>query len=436
MVTQTDVAVRPHRGPFYKNLTIQVLAAIIIGAFIGEVAPNTGVALQPLGTIFISLVKMVIAPIIFLTVVTGIAHMGDMKKVGRVGGKALIYFELVTTLALVLGMIVVNVVQPGHRFDASAVHAGAEVGKFAAAAKSQSAFDFVINIFPDNAIGAFVKGDILQVLVFALLFGAALTRLGERGKPILDSLDKLSKVFFGVIAIIMYVAPLGALGAMAFTIGKFGLGSLWALGELMLCVYLTMALFIGVGLALIAKLFGFNVYRFIWYIRDEILIVLGTSSSETVLPRIMEKLERFGAARPVVGLVIPTGYSFNLDGTSIYLSMAVLFIAQVYRVELGLGEQIWILLVLLMTSKGAAGVTGAGFITLAATLAATGTVPVEGLALLLGVDRFMSEARAITNLIGNAVATVVIAKTENAFDETAAVAEYRREFDNPAIQTI
>jgi aerobic C4-dicarboxylate transport protein len=436
LVSATAGEIRRKPRPFYKNLTLQVLTAIIAGGIIGHVAPDIGVKLQPLATIFINLIKMVIAPIIFLTVVTGIAHMGDMKKVGRVGGKALIYFELVTTLALVLGMIVVNVLEPGHRFDASAVQTSAEVAKYAAAAKNQSALDFLLNVFPDNALGAFVKGDILQVLVFALLFGAALAHFGDRGKPVLDGLDKLAQVFFGVIAIIMYVAPLGAFGAMAFAIGKFGIASLWALGELMLCVYITMALFIFVGLAIIARLFKFNVYRFIWYIRDEILIVLGTSSSETVLPRIIEKLERFGVARPVVGLVIPTGYSFNLDGTSIYLSMAVLFIAQVYRIDLSLGQQLWILGVLLLTSKGAAGVTGAGFVTLAATLAATGTVPVEGLALLLGVDRFMSEARAITNLIGNAVATIVIAKTEGAFDERAAVAEYQLEFNDPAIQTI
>jgi aerobic C4-dicarboxylate transport protein len=427
---------RPQRRPLYRNLTVQVLTAIFLGGLLGYYDPALGKQLQPLATIFINLIKMVIAPVIFLTVVTGISHVGDMRKVGRVGGKALVYFEVVTTIALGFGLAIVNLIKPGAGVSTNIADAAAQTAKYVDAAKKQDFVGTILGMVPDNAIGAFTKGDLIPVLILALLFGAALANMGEKGKPIEDLLERVGQAFFGVIGIVMYVAPIGAFGAMAYTVGLFGVDVLKNLLFLMLCVYLTMGAFVFIGLGLVARYFGFNIFRFVRYILDEILIVLGTSSSETVLPRIMEKLQRFGAARPVVGLVIPTGYSFNLDGTSIYMSMATLFIAQAYGVDLGWGEQLWILLILMLTSKGASGVTGSGFIVLAATLQATHVVPVEGLALLIGVDRFMSEARAITNLIGNAVATVVIAKSEGAFDEAAAIAEYRREFDDPAISRI
>ena len=432
----TDAAVlAPKSRPFYKNLTVQVLTAIIIGILLGIYDPELAKQMKPLGDIFIKLIKLVIAPVIFLTVVTGISHMGDMRKVGRVGGKALLYFEIVSTIALAFGMIIVNLVGPGR----GASTAGAKIDAVANYAAQGKAFDiskFLLDLVPENFIGAFAKGDLIPILVIAILFGAALTRLGEHGKPIEQLLERISHIFFGIIGIVMYVAPLGALGAMAYTIGVNGVGVLVNLGELMACVYLTMAAFVVVGLGLIAKFSGFSIFKFLRYITEELLIVLGTSSSETALPRLMDKMERFGVARPVVGLVVPTGYSFNLDGTSIYMSMATIFIAQAYGIDLSLGQQIGILTVLMVTSKGAAGVTGSGFITLAATLEATKIVPIEGLALLLGVDRFMSEARAITNIIGNAVAAVVIGKSEKAFDETMALAEYRRAFDDPTLNRI
>ena len=434
MPTEAATSV-PKSRPFYKNLTVQVLTAIVIGILLGQFDPELAKQLKPLGDIFIKLIKLVIAPVIFLTVVTGISHMGDMRKVGRVGGKALLYFEVVSTIALAFGMIIVNLIGPGR----GASTAGAKLDAVKNFAEQGKAFDLtscMIGLIPDNFIGAFARGDLIPILIIAILFGASLTYMGERGKPVEELLEKVSHVFFGIIGIVMYVAPLGALGAMAYTIGVNGLGVLVNLGELMACVYLTMAAFVVLGLGLIAKLSGFSIFKFLRYITEELLIVLGTSSSETALPRLMDKMERFGVARPVVGLVVPTGYSFNLDGTSIYMSMATIFIAQAYGVELTIGQQIGILSVLMVTSKGAAGVTGSGFITLAATLEATKIVPIEGLALLLGVDRFMSEARAITNIIGNAVAAVVIGKSEKAFDEAAALAEYRRAFDDPSISRI
>jgi aerobic C4-dicarboxylate transport protein len=332
--------------------------------------------------------------------------------------------------------VIVNIVRPGVGTSTNIADAASKTAKYADAAQQQSIVETLMHMVPDSAVGIFTKGDLIPVLVLALLFGAALANMGERGKPIEALLERIGETFFGIIGIIMYVAPIGAFGAMAYTVGLFGVDVLGNLLMLMVCIVLTMAAFIVGALGLVAWLSGFNIFLFIRYILDEILIVLGTSSSETVLPKIMEKLQRFGAARPVVGLVIPTGYSFNLDGTSIYMSMATLFIAQAYGIELGLSEQLWILLILMLTSKGASGVTGSGFIVLAATLQATGVVPIEGLALLIGVDRFMSTARAITNLIGNAVATIVIAKSEGAFDEAAALAEYRREFDDPAMSRI
>ncbi len=403
-----------------RNLTFQVLVAITLGVIVGVVAPDLGKAARPIGDTFVNLVKMVIAPIIFLTIVLGVANMQDVKKVGRVGGKAFLYFEVVTTFALAIGLIVVNVTQPGAGLDVSALAKG-DVSKYAAAAGEMRFVDFVTHIVPPSVVGAFANGEILQIVFFALLFGVALTGLGDAGRPLVAGLERLSQVFFRITAIVMRVAPIGAFGAMAYTIGAFGLRTLLPLGRLMLDVYLTMFLFVFVVLNVIAWRAGFSLWQLLKYIREEILIVLGTSSSEAALPRMLDKMERYGCAKSVVGLVIPAGYSFNLDGTSIYLSMATLFIAQAFRVHLTLGQQLSVLAVLMVTSKGAAGVTGSGFIVLASTLGAMKVVPVEGIALVLGVDRFMSEARAITNLIGNAVATVVIAKSENAFSETRRV---------------
>ena len=405
------------RKPLYTHLYVQVLVAIAIGVALGRYAPATATAMKPLGDAFVRLIKMMIAPIIFATVVVGIARIGDMREVGRVGLKALIYFEAVSTLALAIGLVVVNVVRPG-------VGVNADPGKldtsgiagYAREGKAMTGVEHLLHIIPDSAVGAFAGGEILQVLLVSVLFGVALARSGAAGRPLVDLLDRLVHVLFDVIGIIMRAAPLGAFGAMAFTVGKFGAGSLLALGTLMACVYATCLLFVFVVLGTIARLTGFRIGRFLRYIKEEILIVLGTSSSEAALPRMIVKLERLGCAKPVVGLVIPTGYSFNLDGTSIYLTMAAVFIAQATNVRLGLVQQLEILGVLLLTSKGAAAVTGGGFITLAATLSATGTVPVAGLALLLGIDRFMSEARAITNLIGNGVATLVVARWEGALD--------------------
>lgn len=405
-----------HR-PLHHHLYVQVLAAISIGVILGAVAPSTATAMKPLGDAFIRLIKMMIAPIIFSTVVVGIAKIGDLKEVGRVGLKALAYFEAVSTLALVIGLVIVNVVRPGDGINAD-VHSidTKSISGYAASAKALSMVDHLLNIIPESVVGAFVGSEILQVLLFSILFGLALAQYGEKGRALVELIDELSHVLFGVIAIIMRAAPIGAFGAMAFTIGKYGVGALLSLGKLMACVYLTCVLFIFVVLGLIAHIAGFSLWRFLVYIKEEILVVLGTSSSEAALPRMMTKLEGAGCAKPVVGLVIPTGYSFNLDGTSIYLTMAAIFIAQATNVSLTIGEQLSILAVLLLTSKGAAAVTGGGFITLAATLSVTGKVPVAGLALLLGIDRFMSEARAITNLIGNGVATVVVARWEGAVD--------------------
>jgi aerobic C4-dicarboxylate transport protein len=403
--------------PLYAHLYFQVLVAILVGVLLGHFFPQLATKMKPLGDAFIKLIKMMIAPIIFTTVVVGIAKVNDMKEVGRVGVKALIYFELVSTLALAIGLVVVNLVKPGVGInaDVSTLDANA-VSAYASSAKSFSTVEFITHMIPETVVGAFAGGEILQVLLFSVLFGLGLARFGEKGKPLVDIIDQLSHTLFNVIAIIMKVAPIGAFGAMAFTIGQYGIGSLFSLGKLMACVYLTCLLFIFVVLGTIARLTGFSLWRFLRYIKEEILIVLGTSSSEAALPRMIIKMENVGCAKPVVGLVIPTGYSFNLDGTSIYLTMAALFVAQATNTSLSLGQQLTILGVLLLTSKGAAAVTGGGFITLAATLSTTGKIPVAGLALLLGIDRFMSEARAITNLIGNGVATMVVAKWEGALD--------------------
>ncbi|MGZ4831406.1 MAG: dicarboxylate/amino acid:cation symporter [Terriglobales bacterium] len=402
----------------YRHLYFQVLAAIAIGILLGYFYPEKGAEMKPLGDGFIKLIKMIIAPIIFCTVVTGIAGMEDMKKVGRVGAKALLYFEVVSTLALAIGLLVVSLVRPGvgmnadvSKLDIRALEA------FTTQAHSHGTVDFLMNIIPNSVVDAFAKGDILQVLLFSILFGFALSMLGERGKVVFKLIDGFAHVLFGVVGIIMKAAPIGAFGAMAFTIGKFGLGSLSRLGMLMGSFYLTCLLFVSIVLGVIARLCGFGIFSFIKYIKEELLIVLGTSSSESVLPRMMAKLENLGCSKSVVGLVIPTGYSFNLDGTSIYLTMAAVFVAQATNTRLSLLQTLTILGVLLLSSKGAAGVTGSGFITLAATFAAVPTIPVAGLALILGVDRFMSEARALTNLVGNGVATMVISAWEKELDK-------------------
>jgi aerobic C4-dicarboxylate transport protein len=397
--------------PLYKSLYAQVLTAIVIGVALGHFYPETGAAMKPLGDGFIKLIKMIIAPIIFCTVVVGIAGMEDMKKVGKTGGLALLYFEVVSSVALVIGLVVVNLIQPGMgmNVDPNALDTKG-IAAYTGPGKMQTTTEFLLNIIPNTVVDAFAKGDILEVLLFSVLFGFALHRFGGRGTLVFDIVEKTSHVLFSIVGIIMKVAPIGAFGAMAFTIGKYGLGSLASLGKLMGSFYLTCLLFIFIVLGTIARLHGFGIWKFIKYIKEELLIVLGTSSSESVLPRMMAKMENLGVKKSVVGLVIPTGYSFNLDGTSIYLTMAAVFIAQATNTPMTLTQQITLLLVLLLTSKGAAGVTGSGFIVLAATLSAVGGVPVAGLALILGIDRFMSEARALTNLIGNGVATVVVGK--------------------------
>ena len=412
------------RQPLYKSLYVQVLVAITIGILLGHFYPETGVALKPFGDGFVKLIKMVIAPIIFCTVVSGIAGMQSMKSVGKTGGYALLYFEIVSTIALIIGLVVVNVVKPGAgmHIDVSTLNASS-VAAYAAAGAQQTTVGFLLNVIPNTVVGAFANGDILQVLMFSVLFGFALHRLGSYGKPLLDMIDRFAHVMFNIINMIMKLAPIGAFGAMAFTIGQYGVGSLVQLGYLMACFYITCLLFVLVVLGGICRAHGFSVLKLIRYIREELLIVLGTSSSESALPRMLAKMERLGAKKSVVGLVIPTGYSFNLDGTSIYLTMAAVFIAQATDTTMDITHQITLLLVLLVASKGAAGVTGSGFIVLAATLSAVGHLPVAGLALILGIDRFMSEARALTNLVGNAVATVVVAKWVKEMDNDKLASE-------------
>ncbi|WP_120994117.1 dicarboxylate/amino acid:cation symporter [Stutzerimonas urumqiensis] len=407
------------KPPFYRTLYFQVLLAIAIGVLIGHFYPDVGASLKPLGDAFVKLIKMAIAPIIFCTVVTGIAGMQSMKAVGKTGGYALLYFEIVSSIALIIGLVIVNLVQPGAgmHVDPASLDASS-IAAYASAGEKQSTIEFLMNIIPATVVGAFAQGEILQVLFFSVLFGYALHRLGERGRPMFQFIEQTSHIFFNIINVIMKVAPIGAFGAMAFTIGKYGVGSLVQLGQLMLCFYVTCVLFVLVVLGGIARAHGFSVVKFIRYIREELLIVLGTSSSESALPRMLTKMEKLGAQKSVVGLVIPTGYSFNLDGTSIYLTMAAVFIAQATDTPMTLMQQITLLLVLLVTSKGAAGVTGSGFIVLAATLSAVGELPVAGLALILGIDRFMSEARALTNLIGNGVASIVVAKWCDQLDES------------------
>ena len=411
-----------------KNLTFRVLVAIAIGILLGVVAPDSARSMKPLGDTFIALVRMVIGPIIFLTISLGIANMNDLKRVGTVGLKAFIYFEIVTTFALAIGLIIVNVTKPGAGLNFSSLSKG-DISQYTAPGKEMKFVDFITHIVPTSIADAFARGDILQIVFFSILFGVALAALGARVRTVVDLLEQAQEIFFKITAIIMVVAPIGAFGAMAFTVGNFGVRALLPLGRLMLDVYLTMFLFVFIVLNLICRYYGFSLWQFLKYIKDELLLVLGTSSSEVALPRMLAKMERYGCSKPVVGLVIPAGYSFNLDGTSIYLSMAAIFIAQVFGVDLSIGQQLSLLAILMLTSKGAAGVTGSGFIVLASTLAATRTVPVEGLAIVLGVDRFMSEARAIVNLIGNGVATLVVSRMEGAFDEdqrVAAIAELKQ----------
>ncbi len=430
------MAPAPAHVPLRKHLYFKVLAAIFLGVLLGILSPSSlktvpeflqplvvlplgwAEAMKPLGDVFVKMIKMLIAPIIFCTVVHGIASMQDMKKVGRVGVKALLYFELLTTAALAIGLIVINFLRPGAgmNVDASTLDTKA-IASFVAKAKEQSVLDTLMHIVPDTVVGAFAQGEILQVLFFAIPFALALQALGDRGKLLLGVIDEASHALFGVVRLIMFFAPIGAFGAMAFTIGKYGITTLLSLGQLMAAFYITCLIFVFGILGLVAWLAGFSIFKFVAFIKEELLIVLGTSSSESVLPRMIAKMENLGCDKSVVGLVIPTGYSFNLDGTCIYLTMAAIFLAQATNTDLSLMQQLGILGVLLLTSKGAAGVTGSGFIVLAATLASVGTIPVASIALILGVDRFMSEARALTNLVGNGVATVVVAKWEGALDE-------------------
>ena len=403
----------------FKNLTFRVLVGIVLGIIVGFIFPTFAQNLKILADIFVKLIKMVTTPIVFFTIVIGIGSIGSAKKVGRIGGKAILYFEIISTFALIIGIFVAKWIQPGRGIHGSTANTQDIVNQYTTAATQNmgSVKDYILKIVPDNAMASLAGGDLIPVLFLALLFGFALMALGEKGKTVVSLFESLMNVFFGIVNIVMKFSPIAAFGAMAFTIGKFGLKSLLSLGALMGSVYLTMFLFIVVVLGLVAKFYGFNIFKFLGYIKDEILLVLGTSSSESALPSMMEKLEKYGCSKSVVGLVVPTGYSFNLDGTNIYLSMATIFIAQAFGVHLSWGSLLFLLAILMLTSKGAAGVTGSGFIVLAATLTSFPIIPVAGIALLIGVDRFMSEARAITNLIGNGVATVVIAKSEKEFEQ-------------------
>lgn len=404
---------------FLKLLYVQVLIGIVLGVAVGHFSPQTGISLRPLGDAFIALMKMLIGPIIFTTVVVGMSGMGDLRKAGKAGFKAFVYFEAVTTLALIIGLVVVNLLKPGAglHVDVATLDVKSVSGYAEAAKHAGGVADFLLHLIPRSFVGAFAEGDILQILLLALLFGAALGRLGDHGRPVMNLLNDVSRVFFGIVSFVTRLAPIAAAGAMAFTVGQYGLGAIAKMAELVACVYLTCAAFIFLTLGLILRACGFSLWKLLVLLKDELLIVLGCSSSEPALPALMEKLERVGCARPTVGLVVPAGYSFNLDGTCIYLTMAALFIAQATDIPMDLGQQLSLLVILLITSKGAAGITGSGFVTLAATLAATNQLPVAGMALILGVDRFLSEARAITNFIGNAAATLVISKWNGDYDE-------------------
>ena len=416
------------KPPIYKILYFQVLVAVVVGVLLGHLYPSLGVDMKPFGDAFIKGIKMLIAPIIFCTVVLGIAGMEDMKKVGKTGGLALLYFEIVSTIALIVGLVVVNVLQPGAGMNIDPASLDTKgIAAYTGPGKMATTTEFLLNIIPNTVVDAFAKGEILQVLFIAALFGFALHKFGGRGTMVFDLIEKTSHVLFDIIGIVMKFAPIGAFGAMAFTIGKYGVGSLFSLGKLMGTFYITCLLFVFIVLGIIARLNGFSIFKFVRYIKEELLIVLGTSSSESVLPRMMEKMELLGAKKSCVGLVIPTGYSFNLDGTSIYLTMAAVFIAQATDTPMTITQQITLLLVLLLTSKGAAGITGSGFIVLAATLSAVGNVPVAGLAIILGIDRFMSEARALTNLVGNGVATIVVARWTGELNQQQLTAALNRD---------
>jgi aerobic C4-dicarboxylate transport protein len=398
---------------YLKVLYVQVLLGIIAGVIVGWLFPSFAPTAKLISELFINMIKMVIAPVIFFTIVLGISGAGDMRKVGRVGGKGLLYFEVVTTLAIIVGLVVANVIKPGVGVSTKSIAATTTT---TASAKGLDWNEFILHIVPPNVVDAFAKGDIVQILFFGILFAVGVKQLGKHGESILITFEKLNRALFNVLKIVMYVSPVGAFGGMAYTIGKFGFGSLVLLGKLILTFYITSLLFIFVVINLIARYFGFSLWKLLGYIKAELLIVFGASSSEAVLPNVMAKLEKAGCEKSVVGLIIPAGYSFNLDGTSIYLSLAVIFLAQVFNIQLSLGQELSIIGILLITSKGAAGVTGSGFLVLTSTLTALKVVPVEGLALLIGVDRFMSECRALTNFIGNTVATVIIAKSENAIN--------------------
>src|SRR5207248_2182624 len=432
--TLAAAPVRPAK-PWYKILYLQVLIAILLGIVVGWLWPHlaTNDWIKALGDGFIKLIKMVIAPIIFCTVVSGISHIQDARKVGRVGVKALVYFEVVSSFALILGLVVGNLVQVGHGLGAKPD--AAAVATYVKQAEAQKSVDFVLNIIPDSVVGALARGDILQVLLFAILFGFALMALGERGHRLRDVIDDTAHAVFGVIAIVMKAAPIGAFGEMAYTIGKFGPAAVGNLVGLIAVFYVTAALFVFVVLGLIARFVGFSIFKFIIYIRDELLIVLGTSSSESALPQLMEKLERLGCSKPVVGLVVPTGYSFNLDGTNIYMTLATLFIAQALDVELTFGQQLTILIVAMLTSKGASGVTGAGFITLAATLTVVNPVLVPGMAIVFSIDKFMSEVRALTNISGNGIATVFVSWWEGELDHERLHANLNKVIDPTDVET-
>jgi aerobic C4-dicarboxylate transport protein len=408
------MAASPSPKPWYRVLYVQVIIGVLLGVAVGALWPTFGKSLEPLGKGFIALVKMLIAPIIFCTVVHGIASMGDLKKLGRVGGKALLYFEVVSTLALVIGLVVVNWLQPGAGFQPKQPTAKdmEKVADYQKQAETRTSEKFLLEIIPTSYVSAFTGDNLLQVLLIAVLTAFAIASLGEAGKPILGVIDKTSPVFFAILNIIIKAAPIGAFGAMAFTVGSFGVGSLASLAKLMLGFYATALVFVFVVLGAIARLCGFSIFRFVAYIKDELLLVLGTSSSETALPGMMAKMKRLGCSDSTVGLVIPTGYSFNLDGTNIYMTMAAIFLAQATHTNLTLNQQLWLLFIAMLTSKGASGVTGAGFITLAATLAAVPGIPLESLAYILGIDRFMSECRSLTNLVGNGLATVVVSRWE------------------------
>jgi len=410
----------PRKKPFYSGLSFQVLLGVAMAILLGYISPAKAVAMKPLGDAFIRLITMIITLVIFCTLVTGIAGMEDMKKVGRVGGKALLYFEVVSTLALLIGLAVGNVVQPGSGFNVNPATLDARaVADYAGQAKAQSVADFLIHIIPATVFDAFARGDILQVLLVSLLFGFALSLAGSRGRPLLDLLDTLTRIVFGVVAILMRFAPIGAFGAMAFTVGKYGLASLGPLAKLLATLYITSTLFVVVLLGSIARVAGFGIFRFLWFLREEILVVLATSSSEPVLPALMAKLERLGCSKTLVGLVVPAGYTFNADGTSLYMTLAALFVAQATNTHLSLTQQFTILGVAVLTSKGASGVQGAAFIALVATMMVIPTIPVAGMALILGIDRFLSMCRAVVNMTGNAVATLVIARWENELDRGA-----------------